>query len=218
MRIYEDFVSEDEERGLVSELDPIMKRLIYEQAHWDDVSWRRLCIKILSSWFASWQAIHGYRETERTEWSPHNELIISRIRQVAFPPGTPQLHRVHVLDLKKSGVIKPHIDSVKFCGDTIAGLSLLSPSIMRLVHHEHPKDDSFTVDCLLPRRSLYVMSGPARYEYTHEILSNAESVFRGEPVVKGRRISVICRSEVTNKEAGNESDQNQYPRVTRLWR
>lgn len=59
------------------------------------------------------QAIHGYRETERLHWNPQNTSILQRVRDVAFPPGTPQLSLVHVLDLAEDGVIKPHIDSVR---------------------------------------------------------------------------------------------------------
>lgn len=32
---------------------------------------------------------------------------------MAFPPGTPQLGYVHVLDLAPNGKIKPHVDSVR---------------------------------------------------------------------------------------------------------
>lgn len=59
------------------------------------------------------KAIHGYRETERKVWSEKNKKIIQRVRDAAFPPGTPQLSYVHVLDLKKEGFIKPHVDAVK---------------------------------------------------------------------------------------------------------
>jgi alkylated DNA repair protein alkB homolog 7 len=33
----------------------------------------------------------------------------------------------------------------------------------------------------------------ARFDFTHEILANEESKFRGKPVPRQRRISVICR-------------------------
>ena len=36
--VYEDFISEDEERYLVTEVEPYLKRLKYEHDHWDDVS------------------------------------------------------------------------------------------------------------------------------------------------------------------------------------
>ena len=42
----------------------------------------------------------------------------------------------------------------QFCGNTIAGISLLSSSVMRLVHQENK--DKYA-DILLKRRSLYIM-------------------------------------------------------------
>lgn len=59
------------------------------------------------------QAIHGYRETERSKWNEENSRIIDKVRKKAFPPGTPQLAYVHVLDLTAEGWIKPHVDSVR---------------------------------------------------------------------------------------------------------
>ncbi len=86
----------------------------------------------------------------------------------------------HAIDLKKDGQLQAHIDSVRFSGDLVAGLSLLSSSIMRL----RPADDvdsvanagnaaaatSGWVDLFLPPRSLYALTGPSRYRYTHELL------------------------------------------------
>lgn len=172
MQVIYDFISEKEESQLFDEVEPYLRRLKYETSHWDD-------------------AIHGYRETERKVWSEKNKAVIQRVRDTAFPAGTPQLAYVHVLDLQKEGYIKPHVDAVKFCGNTIAGISLLSPSIMRLVHTE---DKTKFADILLERRSLYIMKDSARYDYTHEVLPD-ESKFKGKPVQKDRRISVICRNE-----------------------
>lgn len=166
------FISEEEERALLQELEPGLKRKRYEFDHWDD-------------------AIHGYRETERVRWGAPCEEVLTRVRSVAFPGGSPLLGPVHVLDLDKSGYIKPHIDSVKFCGSTIAGLSLLSDSIMRLVKED---DSNEWLDLLLPQRSLYILRDQARYDFTHEILKDEESVFNGQKVPRQRRISVICRN------------------------
>ncbi|XP_030592020.1 alpha-ketoglutarate-dependent dioxygenase alkB homolog 7, mitochondrial isoform X2 [Archocentrus centrarchus] len=105
--------------------------------------------------------------------------------------GSQLLGPVHVIDLDKTGYIKPHIDSVKFCGSTIAGLSLLSDSIMRLVKDDSPSE---WLDLLLSRRSLYILRDQARYNFTHEILKDEESVFNGQRVPRRRRISVICRN------------------------
>lgn len=71
-------------------------------------------------------------------------------------------------------------------------MSLLTDSVMRLVNEQNK---SLYADVLLKRRSLYIMTGSARYDYTHEVLKNEESFFKGEEVIKKRRISVMCRNE-----------------------
>ena len=102
------------------------------------------------------------------------------------------LAHVHVLDLAREGEIKPHVDSVKFCGDTIAGLSLLSSSVMRLIHEQDPNE---IIDVKLNRRSLYIMKNEARYDYSHAILGIKDSIFNGKTIPRGRRVSIIFRCE-----------------------
>lgn len=48
-------------------------------------------------------------------WGERCEEVLSRVRSGAFPEGSPLLGPVHILDLDKTGYIKPHIDSVKVC-------------------------------------------------------------------------------------------------------
>ncbi|CAG2113113.1 unnamed protein product, partial [Medioppia subpectinata] len=172
-KVIDDFVTEEEERSLLKEIEPYMKRLRYETSHWDD-------------------AIHEYRETERLKWTQDNQKIIDRVRSTAFSEGVAPIRSVHILDLAKRGVIKAHVDAVRFCGDTIAGISLLSSSVMRLVDE---KDSKRFADALLKRRSLYIMSGVARYKFTHEILPQEMSKFKDQVIERERRISVICRNE-----------------------
>ncbi len=64
-------------------------------------------------WRSFLQAIHGYRESEKSEWTSENQQVLSRIRQFAFDDPTQTLVHVHVLDIAKDGYIKPHIDSVR---------------------------------------------------------------------------------------------------------
>lgn len=175
LRVYQNFISEEEEKSLFDEVEPYLKRMKYQMSHWDD-------------------AIYGYRETERKQWTQKNKAIIQRVRDLAFPPGCPQLAFVHVLDVMATGAIKPHVDSVRFCGNTIAGMCLLSSAVMRFTHD---KDKSRYADALLTRRSLYIMQGKSRYDYAHAVLGSEESKFKGEVVPRDRRISVICRNEPT---------------------
>lgn len=82
-------------------------------------------------------------------------------------------------------MIKPHVDSIKFSGGIVAGVSLLSHAVMKLQHdHEdchyptQQEQDVETahqaeVELFLPRRSLYILSGPARYQFAHSIEENS---------------------------------------------
>lgn len=188
-RLLTDFVSESEEKEILNEVDPYLKRQKYEFDHWDD-------------------AIHGFRETERKHWYPKNKEILSRVMKVAFEDDKILPH-IHVLDLDAAGIIKPHVDSVRYCGSTIAGLSLASDAIMRLIRIDETQykdnseyrnmnlgDKGYFVDVLLKQRSLYICSFTARYNFTHEILGQDVKVFnKSIPVEKKRRVSVICRNE-----------------------
>ncbi len=169
-----DFVSAEEERALMAEVEPHLKRQVYERDHWDE-------------------AIAVFRETERKNWNKKNAPVVERIKSAAFDPDKHRLlPYVHVLDLSADGHIKPHVDSARFCGDTVAVLSLLSDSVARFVLEA---DKTQVVDCMVPARSLYVMAGSSRYDFTHEILADGESEFGGVKVPRARRVSVICRCE-----------------------
>lgn len=173
-----DFINEEEEENLFAEVNPYLRKLRYEKSHWDD-------------------AIHDYRETEKREWNENNSSVIQRLRAVAFPGEglSPQQSYVHVLDVSAKGFIKPHVDSVRFCGTTVAGISLLTDSVMRFVKEA---DKNWFGDLLLPQRSLYIMKDDARYLYTHEICKDEESYFKQQRIPKGRRISIICRNSPTH--------------------
>ncbi len=63
------------------------------------------------------QAIRGYRETEKSSWNESNSLVITRLKAISVTavPGkvAVPLEQVHVLDLAEDGVIEPHVDSIK---------------------------------------------------------------------------------------------------------
>ncbi|CAL8105767.1 unnamed protein product [Orchesella dallaii] len=176
MLVYTNFVSTAEETTILKKMEPCISRLYYETSPLDDT-------------------IHDYRETERAKRNQSNTQIINRIRSLCFPPAVPQLRFVHILDLAMTEVIKPHIDSVRFSGNTIAGLSLLSNSIMRL-RHDVQKD--FSCDVFLSRLSPYVMREFVHYEFTHGILGEKASTFMDKVICRDRRISVIRRNEPEN--------------------
>jgi alkylated DNA repair protein alkB family protein 7 len=96
----------------------------------------------------------------------------------------------HAIDLHEEGRLNPHVDSVRFSGNIVSGLSLLSDSIMRLKPQNAGAGSSSSqhfIDLILPERSLYVLSGTSRYHFTHELLPSSSLSPRA------RRFSIIFR-------------------------
>jgi alkylated DNA repair protein alkB family protein 7 len=81
----------------------------YEKNHWDAV-------------------IINFREIEHSRWSQQSTDILERLQEQVLEAAAVQAHflpGVHILDLHAEGVIKPHVDSIKFSGEIVAGLSLM---------------------------------------------------------------------------------------------
>lgn len=86
--------------------------------------------------------------------------------------------------------ISAHIDCVPCFGGVIASLSLLSACEMVFRH----RMSGARLSVLLAPRSLVVLTGPARYEWTHEIPARLSDVVAGERRLRQRRISLTFRS------------------------
>eukprot|EP00557_Chaetoceros_sp_GSL56_P009919 CAMPEP_0176482312 /NCGR_PEP_ID=MMETSP0200_2-20121128/3306_1 /TAXON_ID=947934 /ORGANISM="Chaetoceros sp., Strain GSL56" /LENGTH=389 /DNA_ID=CAMNT_0017878615 /DNA_START=175 /DNA_END=1344 /DNA_ORIENTATION=+ len=211
--VYPNFLSQQEASALESIALERMKRKRFEKGHWDAVITNYKEVELLpghlnssdsdsdsdrSNLFISMQAIERVRNhLEQTHFTCHrpncccNNIIgddhddddesISSNKSVTWL-------NCHAIHLSKNGMLSAHVDSVKFSGDIVAGLSLKSASIMRLrpvdknqnegegeeslikrTDQETTKGGGF-VDMYLPPMSLYVLSGVCRYKYTHEIL------------------------------------------------
>lgn len=201
IHVIRDVITMEQEEKLINEVIPILKRRRYQRNHWDNV-------------------IVGYKEVERLQWNdPTNEQVVNNIRQKIENVVTKSHHLntansdmmknkdndnqvksevnsmswlpVHIIDLEASGYISPHVDSIKFSGGLVCGLSLLSPSIMTLTkpkneyslkdndideickeEKEEDEDDmefDDSVHMFLPPRSLYILSQSARYNMAHSV-------------------------------------------------
>lgn len=187
----------------------------YECGHWDAV-------------------IVKYKETElydeKSFLSPTSQQVFDKVREHLLMAHHYFVHSsnpsssskkvvqwlpCHAIDYHKDGELNPHVDSVRYSGDIVSGLSLLSSGIMRLRpapeediteenHANEGDDDGYSrrpakqddehgyVDMLLPPLSLYVLTGVARYKYTHELLPS-EAAFKNQVIGRDHRLSVIFR-------------------------
>ncbi|KAJ1914331.1 hypothetical protein IWQ60_008848 [Tieghemiomyces parasiticus] len=148
--------------------------------------------------------ITQYRECTVSSWVPQpvpaNDpaapaLAILQRAWDYFPSDTPWLP-IHILDLHTSGAILKHVDNIEFSGRFVAGLCLLTPTVMRFTHKSDP---ACHVTVRLPPKCLYVQRDALRFDFTHEIPFNdgVHNTFRGEVVPRGRRISLLFRDAKT---------------------
>eukprot|EP00730_Choanoeca_flexa_P016822 TRINITY_DN8020_c0_g1_i3.p3 TRINITY_DN8020_c0_g1~~TRINITY_DN8020_c0_g1_i3.p3 ORF type:complete len:216 (+),score=16.38 TRINITY_DN8020_c0_g1_i3:80-727(+) len=172
--LFESFITEEEEALLLSEVSKPLKRLRYSPAHFDE-------------------AIAGYRELRRSDWSDRARSIFHRIRAQPILADLNLDNSIHVLDLAQDGRILPHVDSVKFVGPVVVGLSLMSPAKMDFEPVDNYHGAPFSAH--LPQRSLYIMRGDVRYEYKHAITAS-EWEWNGQAYYRDRRISMLLREEI----------------------
>ncbi len=166
--LYKNFVNEAEEQALLAELEPLLAARKYENTHWDAV-------------------ISGYRELERARFGPAARKIITKCVRVL---PTRKIMPIHILDLHQNGRILAHVDSVTSSGPLLAGLCLLSDCVMQLTEDAN-RTSGARIEVLLPRRSFYVYSSAARYQFAHAIPT--EQVFKGKHIIRNRRISLMFR-------------------------
>ena len=215
--VYPNFITDDEGRYLINESARRLKRRKFEDGHWDSV-------------------ITGYREVEL---STPNERVQHQDMHEDVPQFAKTIHKTrkhlaanhfnksnnnnihwlpcHTIDLSADGVLSAHVDSVKFSGEIVAGISLLSDAVMRLrpssdewdredgnISSDVTQDDISSsntnaneeyVDLYLPQNSLYVLTGMSRYSYTHELLPSGAtfelSLSGGEGDLEDTEIEVI---------------------------
>jgi len=185
--VYNNFLSPSEGTLIAEDISKRMKRRRYEKGHWDAV-------------------ITNYKEVELADAifdDPEIPRIFQRVREHLEEDQLREFYGeepirwlpCHAIDLKKEGELNAHVDSIKFSGDLVAGISFLSPSIMRLVPDDAPEEG--WVDLYLPPLSLYALTGVGRYRYSHQLMPTNSTFVTpdGKEIIVERddRLSVIFR-------------------------
>lgn len=132
------------------------------------------------------------------------ERIRGHLQEASHVPPECKWLPCHAIDLKQDGQLTAHVDSTKFSGGLVVGISLLTPSIMRLIPDQQAAEQAGWVDLYLPPLSLYALTGVGRYSYTHELLPSGatfESSTENQITVeRGNRLSVIFRDAKAEEE------------------
>lgn len=111
----------------------------------------------------------------------------------------------------------------QYCGSVVAVLSLLADSVARFTVADPVEVAALTdllpasrpgnqlpppgasTDIHVQRRMLYIMRGITRYRLTHAILPSGIKAPNedGSPIIRGRRVTVICRPKADSFHVGN---------------
>lgn len=94
--------------------------------------------------------------------------------------------------------IAAHVDCAPCFSDRVASLSLGSACEMIFRHRETGERLSVRLD----PNALIVLTGAARYDWTHEIPARKSDVVNGERVQRGRRVSLTFRNVVIETDSG----------------
>lgn len=87
--------------------------------------------------------------------------------------------------------ISAHVDCVPCFEGTIASLSLGFGAVMQFTNRNEKQE------LYLEPRSLIILSGPARYDWTHAIPARKSDMVSGFKIERGRRVSLTFRTVLT---------------------
>jgi alkylated DNA repair dioxygenase AlkB len=104
---------------------------------------------------------YDYRRKNLTP-GPALEGPILEVAQIIERAGLMHPVQCIVNEYTRSQGITAHIDNTNF-GPVVIGLSISGDGVMVF------QRGAERVECFLPRRSIVMLSGPARYEWTHSI-------------------------------------------------
>ena len=200
LRVAEDFISEEEEEELLRIFDR-------DDAAWEDGISRRV-------------QHYGYPFNYRTLMLDYNRPVepipehcvplIERMSSLMDAENLLPLSQLTVNEYEPGQGIASHIDTFNCFGPEIYVLSLNSSITMSLTHRsqmeaagagEAGKKESRREPATyprkkhvwLPRRSLLVLSGEARYEWGHCISSRMQDKRNGILIPRGKRVSLTFR-------------------------
>lgn len=183
-----DFVSPDEEQACVSALDDRawsteLKRRVQHFGYRYDYRARTVTA----------DAYIG----ELPPWLSH---IAERLRASGFLDALPD--QVIANEYESGQGISAHVDCIPCFGDTIVSISLLSSCEMVFSRQSGPERSAV----FLKPRSALVLTGPARYRWSHQIPARKSDVIDGTRIPRDRRISLTFRKTIRDTAFPGEVD------------
>jgi alkylated DNA repair protein alkB family protein 8 len=127
------------------------------------------------------------------EKTRHCEFQVTKTKTVMFP----DVNQLTINQYKPGEGIGSHVDTPSAFGDGLISISLNSGVVMefRKVKNIEEKDAPPLKKLVyLPARSLVLMSGPARYEWEHQIVTRRTDTHEGKVLPRKLRVSLTLRT------------------------
>ena len=195
LHLYREFISEEEERQIISELDGTGN----------------------PDAFLPWQFSRFNGRHRGKRWGVHCNLRDRRVgpAENPMPPFffdiiLPKLKRVaamtnctpneaNAIDYHriKGDYLEDHVDDRQLSKEPIANLSIGGDCYMTFINQKKKLGSNEPSRVLLPRRTLQVLTGNARYDYSHGI--------RNQDLLDDRRVSVTMRESPLSKQTKSSS-------------
>jgi alkylated DNA repair protein alkB family protein 8 len=108
-------------------------------------------------------------------------------------PDSAEINQCTVNDYPAGTGIGHHVDTITAFNNTLVSVSLNADIVMEFRCSEDDKRRKYVH---VPRRSCMIISGEARYGWSHGIVSRKTDVMGGKTVQRGRRISLTYRTVI----------------------
>jgi alkylated DNA repair dioxygenase AlkB len=173
-----DFISASEEQNLIHSVDQNpwlndLKRRVQHYGYKYDYKARRVGAESFLGPLPEWVAPFAHK-----------------LHANKFFPSIPD--QAIVNEYQPGQGISAHIDCVPCFEGVIASLSLCSGATMQLANPRH----GIKHDLYLQPRSLILLSGEARYQWTHAIPARKSDHVNGFKIERERRVSLTFRSVI----------------------
>eukprot|EP01126_Amoeba_proteus_P004729 TRINITY_DN1156_c0_g1_i8.p1 TRINITY_DN1156_c0_g1~~TRINITY_DN1156_c0_g1_i8.p1 ORF type:complete len:503 (-),score=112.01 TRINITY_DN1156_c0_g1_i8:570-1973(-) len=175
LHLLEDFISETEEAELVQEIEA-------EDSGWEILNRRRV---------KHWGYVFDYttkhiKKDSQTSLPQFYFPVIDKIMRTGILSFRPDQITVNVYE--PGAGIPQHVETHSAFEDGVVSLSMLARTVMDL---KHP--DGAVVHVVLPSRSLLVLTGEARYLWSHGINGRKTDVIDEKIFPRDKRISITFR-------------------------
>lgn len=137
-----------------------------------------------------WGVLAGVVEKTRKYKFDTDESVQSK-KLLNFP----ELNQLTVNQYKVGEGIGSHVDTPSAFGDGLISISLNSGIVMEF----RKVDNSSKKQVYLPPRSLVLMSGAARYEWAHNIITRRTDTHNGIVLPRSLRLSLTLRSALSEE-------------------